>query len=312
MTRWTPARGTALAADKWRWTDEEGVQRLLSEDELRAALGDGRLQLSTLVWKRGMQSWLPASEVPELTSDIEATKIAPQSLKAGTKRKPKKRGGAAKAASRRGKKRASGAAGLIVSATSAPRLPKVPNFAKPDGAWAEGAARRDDDEQTITRIRLEDDDDDTLARKGVNTQPLTALPRTQTKRPPAPGRRAKGSSRPPPPPRGRKRIPKRVGRTLVSPHGLGVQPAKKPKVSVEAARTMARVSTRPMTPSGQAVPKVSIQPAKELTKTLASSELEQAQAAGPPADARTVIDDDEPTQMHVKPDPRASMPPQPR
>ena len=56
-------------ADQWRWTDEDGVQRLLGADELRTALNDGRLKSSTLVWRRGMKSWLPAGSVPELNDD---------------------------------------------------------------------------------------------------------------------------------------------------------------------------------------------------------------------------------------------------
>jgi hypothetical protein len=57
------------SADQWRWTDDEGVQRLLSSDELRAALRDGRLKPSTLVWRRGMKSWRPALEIEELMDD---------------------------------------------------------------------------------------------------------------------------------------------------------------------------------------------------------------------------------------------------
>jgi hypothetical protein len=56
------------SADLWRWTDDEGVQRLLSGEELRIALTDGRLKPTTLVWKRGMKSWVPAADVPELMS----------------------------------------------------------------------------------------------------------------------------------------------------------------------------------------------------------------------------------------------------
>ena len=54
------------SADQWRWTDDEGVQRLLGADELRSALTDGRLKPATLVWRRGMPSWIPAKDVPEL------------------------------------------------------------------------------------------------------------------------------------------------------------------------------------------------------------------------------------------------------
>ena len=54
------------SADQWRWTDDDGVQRLLNGDELRAAMRDGRLRASTLVWRRGMKSWKPAGELSEL------------------------------------------------------------------------------------------------------------------------------------------------------------------------------------------------------------------------------------------------------
>jgi len=57
-------------ADQWRWTDDDGVQRLLAGDELRAAIAEGRLKPSTLVWRRGMKSWLPAASVPELTGGM--------------------------------------------------------------------------------------------------------------------------------------------------------------------------------------------------------------------------------------------------
>ncbi|MFP6684713.1 MAG: DUF4339 domain-containing protein [Polyangiaceae bacterium] len=57
-------------ADKWRWTDEDGVQRLLGHDELRVALEEGRLRPGTLVWKKGMANWLPAADVAELKSEV--------------------------------------------------------------------------------------------------------------------------------------------------------------------------------------------------------------------------------------------------
>ncbi|MBN4059231.1 DUF4339 domain-containing protein [Endomicrobium sp. AH-315-J14] len=60
-------------ADQWRWTDEDGVQRLLRGDELRTALAEGRLHRETLVWRRGMKKWLPAGEVPELAEQLEIT-----------------------------------------------------------------------------------------------------------------------------------------------------------------------------------------------------------------------------------------------
>ncbi|MEZ4301145.1 MAG: DUF4339 domain-containing protein [Polyangiaceae bacterium] len=53
-------------SDEWRWTDDQGVQRVVSADELRSALASSVLAPSTLVWRDGMESWVPASSVPEL------------------------------------------------------------------------------------------------------------------------------------------------------------------------------------------------------------------------------------------------------
>ncbi|WP_437525811.1 GYF domain-containing protein [Sorangium sp. So ce726] len=50
----------------WRWTDERGVQRSLSTAELRRALAAGIIPGSTLVWRKGMDAWAPASRLPEL------------------------------------------------------------------------------------------------------------------------------------------------------------------------------------------------------------------------------------------------------
>ncbi|WP_437956430.1 GYF domain-containing protein [Sorangium sp. So ce119] len=50
----------------WRWTDERGVQRLVSTAELRSALAAGVIPGSTLVWRQGMDAWAPASRQPEL------------------------------------------------------------------------------------------------------------------------------------------------------------------------------------------------------------------------------------------------------
>src|SRR5205807_1526387 len=55
--------------------DEDGVQRLLSAGELRAAILDGRLKPSTLVWKRGMKNWVPAETIPELMQVIEESRV---------------------------------------------------------------------------------------------------------------------------------------------------------------------------------------------------------------------------------------------
>ncbi|WP_437673335.1 GYF domain-containing protein [Sorangium sp. So ce131] len=50
----------------WRWTDERGVQRRVSTAELRTALAAGVIPGSTLVWRQGMEAWMPASQLPEL------------------------------------------------------------------------------------------------------------------------------------------------------------------------------------------------------------------------------------------------------
>ncbi len=54
--------------DEWRWTDENGVQRLVRTEELRAALASSVLPPSTLVWREGMKEWAAAFTVPELAS----------------------------------------------------------------------------------------------------------------------------------------------------------------------------------------------------------------------------------------------------
>ncbi|MFT3766722.1 MAG: GYF domain-containing protein [Minicystis sp.] len=64
------------ARDLWRWTDERGVQRLVSTDELRAALAGRVLPASTLVWREGMKEWAPASSLPELASAAFAADAA--------------------------------------------------------------------------------------------------------------------------------------------------------------------------------------------------------------------------------------------
>ena len=62
------------AHDEWRWTDERGVQRLVSTDELRDALESGVIPGTTLVWRHGMPAWAPALEVPEFaTAALDAT-----------------------------------------------------------------------------------------------------------------------------------------------------------------------------------------------------------------------------------------------
>ncbi|WP_437810370.1 GYF domain-containing protein [Sorangium sp. So ce1078] len=73
----------------WRWTDERGVQRLVSTAELRSALAAGVIPGSTLVWRQGMEAWAPASRLPELADAAqlrrkpEAGAVAPGKPTAG-------------------------------------------------------------------------------------------------------------------------------------------------------------------------------------------------------------------------------------
>ena len=59
-----------MSPDEWRWSDEQGVQRLVRLDELRQALATRVLPASTPVWRQGMAEWLPAEQVSELQSAV--------------------------------------------------------------------------------------------------------------------------------------------------------------------------------------------------------------------------------------------------
>ena len=118
-----------VATDQWRWTDSKGVQRLLSADELRSALGDGRLPHDVLVWKRGMPKWLPASDVPELEDIIDddgpPTITREKDVSLGTRMAP--------------------TPSIPPTDLSLSELRNLgPKPSKPDGGWKEGAARRDE------------------------------------------------------------------------------------------------------------------------------------------------------------------------
>ena len=56
------------AESDWRWADPSGQQRLVRTDELRAALASGVIAPNTPVWRAGWKEWLPAQDVPELTT----------------------------------------------------------------------------------------------------------------------------------------------------------------------------------------------------------------------------------------------------
>lgn len=62
--------------DEWRWTDEQGVQRLVRTDELREALATRVLPPSVLVWREGMEAWVPAFTVAEF-ADVTPTTQEP-------------------------------------------------------------------------------------------------------------------------------------------------------------------------------------------------------------------------------------------
>ncbi|WP_437777566.1 GYF domain-containing protein [Sorangium sp. So ce1097] len=68
----------------WRWTDERGVQRLVSTAELRSALAAGVIPGSTLVWRQGMEAWAPASRQPEL-ADAAQLRRKPEASAAAEK-----------------------------------------------------------------------------------------------------------------------------------------------------------------------------------------------------------------------------------
>lgn len=51
---------------EWRWADPTGQQRLVREDELRAALQAGVIPANAPVWTVGWTTWKPAHDVPEL------------------------------------------------------------------------------------------------------------------------------------------------------------------------------------------------------------------------------------------------------
>ncbi len=69
-----------MGPDEWRWSDEQGVQRLVRTDELRSALASKVLPASTPVWRQGMAEWLPADQVAELRAAVSgvAPEVKPQ------------------------------------------------------------------------------------------------------------------------------------------------------------------------------------------------------------------------------------------
>ena len=52
----------------WYYGENGSQVGPLDENAIRAAIGEGRVNQQTLVWREGMASWLPLSGVPELSS----------------------------------------------------------------------------------------------------------------------------------------------------------------------------------------------------------------------------------------------------
>jgi hypothetical protein len=59
-----------MSNDLWRWAGPDGRQQDARLEELRAALADGRVAPDAPVLKPGAVGWLPANQVPELTSTV--------------------------------------------------------------------------------------------------------------------------------------------------------------------------------------------------------------------------------------------------
>lgn len=57
-----------MSGAQWRFTDDQGVERAVATEELRASLSSGKVPPSTLVWREGMAEWRPAFTMPELSS----------------------------------------------------------------------------------------------------------------------------------------------------------------------------------------------------------------------------------------------------
>jgi len=62
---------------EWRWAEPTGQQRLVREDELRAALAAGVIPSNAPVWRPGWKQWKPASEVEELKEPVDGVPAPP-------------------------------------------------------------------------------------------------------------------------------------------------------------------------------------------------------------------------------------------
>jgi hypothetical protein len=57
-----------LSDQEWRFTDEQGIERSVTTEELRAALRAGTLTPASRVWRKGMDEFTPIAKIPELAS----------------------------------------------------------------------------------------------------------------------------------------------------------------------------------------------------------------------------------------------------
>ena len=176
------------ANDNWRWMDDEGVQRLLSGDELRKALADGRLSPDVIVWRRGMTNWKAASSVPELNATAPKPGAAPKprpASKPGAASKPRPALGIAK---------------LNLVKAPAAKVAARKRANAPDGGWASGAASRDRPEDTVTNIRP-GDAAPTAPKKKKPNRWTRSLSKSRAEARPGSSGAASGSQPPPPPKR---------------------------------------------------------------------------------------------------------------
>lgn len=252
------------------------MQRLLNGEELRAALANGKLSSSTLVWKRGMKSWLPAAAVPELAVDpatITVTKgkaygqrpvgeKAPPSASipapglmaealfdedTGTHPRPANLVDIAslrKAQStRRGSKPAEeekpvakAKAARPLGVSSIPKAPRLPDIPLP------GGSKKPRPDMNGERIwAAPDHEEPTVTRVRNDDEVATAKgqPAAYIRKNSAAPTAVSPSKRPPPPPRSRRPISKRGARTMVSQDESEEQTVAKP-VPKSVAKTLAR------------------------------------------------------------------------
>jgi len=73
---------------EWRWADPTGQQRLVREDELRAAIASGVIPANAPVWTRGWSAWKPAHDVPELNGKAPSNGEKPKPAATGPAEPP--------------------------------------------------------------------------------------------------------------------------------------------------------------------------------------------------------------------------------